>query len=429
MKHDIWRFISFFIISLFIGYISGHISICISIGLILFIYFQHREFTKVLLWLKEQQPINKKPIEGVACDVYDEIKLLKDHCSSQKLKLSSYLKKTQEAIKALPDSIIILGSNGKIEWANNKANDYLGINWPKDDGLRISYLIRDKVLINYLDKEKFEEGLQIDSPINEAIKLYVHVISYAANQKLFVAKDVTLITEVTQIQKKFISNVSHELRTPLTVISGYLDNFAEDGLCPDKWSSYIQQMRSQSDRMRKLINGLLELSSLEAHADVRDIEIINIFDILNQIIEELSSLDCCKHEFILKVDDKICLKVNLQHIYSVFSNLIYNAVLHTPEKTKINIKWYKYKENACFSVQDNGFGVDPKHIPRLTESFYRVYKGYAKNKESTGLGLSIVKHILDKYRGNIHVESVLGKGSLFICEFPKPYIRESTKEL
>lgn len=430
MKYDIWRFLGVLFLSSLIGTVSGYFSSCLIVGLLLFIWWQYKEFSKILYWLKKRKEASSPSQTGIVDETCREIDYLRDRNKSRKQKLSGYLKRFQEGTGALPDAVVILGTHGEIEWANAKAQEYIGVQWPKDAGLRLSNLVRFPKLITYLNSEEkeSEKGLQITSPVNEKLTLEVRVSPYGETQKLLVARDITEISRTNQMRKDFIANASHELRTPLTVISGYLEGFVDDPECPEEWIGYMQQMRSQSIRMQRLIEDLIQLSSLEAKSGSNKHDVIPVPDILLAITNEAKSLSgFMNHEITLNVDQDLYLKANQQEIHSVFSNLVFNAVQYTPERGRIEIDWYEDETGAHFSVRDNGFGFMPEHIPRLTERFYRIDAGRSREKGGTGLGLAIVKHALARYDGDLYIDSELNKGSLFRCDFPATHIIHADK--
>ncbi len=425
MKYDLWRFISVLFLSALAGMVSGYFLLCIIAGLFFFIWWQYKEFTKILIWLQKRQETNGPSQMGLIDETCREIDYLRDRNKSRKQKLSGYLKRFQEATRALPDAVIVLGEHGEIEWANEKAREYIGVQWPKDNGLRLPNLVRYPKLIQYLysSESELERGLQIASPIDNKIMLEVRISAYGETQKLLVARDITAITRINQMRKDFIANASHELRTPLTVISGYLEGFVDDEECPPEWIAYMQQMRSQTARMQNLIEDLIKLSGLEASSGQSVKETIPIPDMLVAIVNEARSLSgFMSHKITLKADPALYLQANQREIYSIFSNLVFNAVQYTPEHGAVDVEWYKNETGAHFSVRDNGLGIAPEHIPRLTERFFRIDKGRSREKGGTGLGLAIVKHALARYEGDLHIESEVGKGSLFRCDVPASLI-------
>lgn len=221
-----------------------------------------------------------------------------------------------------------------------------------------------------------------------------------------------------KIRRDFIANVSHELRTPLTVISGYLELLINETENNQLLSIY-QQMRKQSARMHNLVNDLLLLSNLESTA-LRDIAVINVPTMLEHIINDAKKInEIGQHNFTINVDKKLLIHGQQDELKSIFSNLIINAVKYTPSPGDIVIDWYACEANAIFSVHDSGIGIEEKHIPRLTERFYRVDKSRSRDHGGTGLGLAIVKHAVIRHQGHLDIESQVGAGSTFRVTLPK----------
>jgi two-component system phosphate regulon sensor histidine kinase PhoR len=221
------------------------------------------------------------------------------------------------------------------------------------------------------------------------------------------------------MRKDFIANASHELRTPLTVISGYLEGFVDDELCPDEWQIYIRQMRTQATRMKTLIEDLLTLSTLEASGENNDQDIVRVPDMLTGIVNEARTLSgAMKHKIDLVAEPELYIRGNHAQLYSAFSNIVFNAIQYTPERGEVAIKWYVDDTGVHMEVRDNGVGIASEHIPRLTERFYRIDRGRSREKGGTGLGLAIVKHVLAKHGGTLHISSQQGVGSQFRCDLP-----------
>ncbi|MGB1799454.1 MAG: phosphate regulon sensor histidine kinase PhoR, partial [Gammaproteobacteria bacterium] len=418
MKYDFWRFFGVFFLSALVGFVSGYIPHCLVIGLLIFIWWQYKEYSKILIWLQKRQETGGPSQSGLIDEICREVDYLRDRNKSRKQKLSGYLKRFQEATRALPDAVIVLGEHNEIEWANVKAQEYIGINWPKDSGLRLPNLVRHPKLVAYLNSsgDELQKGLQISSPLDNKLVLEIRLSSYGDTQKLLVARDVTAISRINQMRRDFIANASHELRTPLTVISGYLEGFVDDAECPEQWVNYIKQMRSQTSRMQNLIEDLLQLSGLEEASSQKTKETVPVPEVLSAIVSEAKSISgFMKHQMSLNADPDLYIEASQRELHSIFSNLVFNAVQYTPENSTIDIEWQQHDRGAYFTVSDNGAGIEARHIPRLTERFYRVDKGRSREQGGTGLGLAIVKHALARYEAELDIESEVGKGSVFRC--------------
>ena len=422
MKQDIWRLAGILIISSLAGLVTGNVEAWLALGLFIYIVWHFYLLDRVLYWLKSRNDDNSPEYSGMVDAICREIDYLKRRQKRRSSKLTGFLKRFQDATAALPDAVIVLGDAGTIEWANDKAEVYLGIRWPQDGGQRIFNLIRNPELSKFMNNERLQkrEWLHMESPLNSGQILEVRKVPYGADQKLLVARDITSISHSNQMRKDFIANASHELRTPLTVISGYLEVMDDDNEAfTESFRSQIKQMRTQADRMQRLIEDLLKLSALETTPENTNDEAVPVPDLLAAIYQEAQGLTGGKeHIFYLETDHSLWLKGNQRELYSAFSNLVFNAIQYTPASGIIRLRWYTDAEGAHFSVADNGPGIAPEHIARLTERFYRVDKGRSRDQGGTGLGLAIVKHVLARHRAQLHIESTPGKGSLFRCDFP-----------
>ena len=144
--------------------------------------------------------------------------------------------------------------------------------------------------------------------------------------------------------------------------------------------------------------------------------------LLRSIQQDAEKLSQGQHEFIAEIDDSLRINGVNEELHSLFSNLIFNAVKYTPTKGKITIRWYKKANKAYFQVIDTGIGIEKKHIPRITERFYRVDKARSSEQGGTGLGLAIVKHVLIHHKALLEVTSKPHQGSTFTCIFPEGLI-------
>ena len=175
--------------------------------------------------------------------------------------------------------------------------------------------------------------------------------------------------------------------------------------------------------MKTLLNDLLLLAKLEATDYPSDNQPVAVDLLLLSIKNDAQALSGARHHRIsLEADPHLKLKGSEAELRSAFSNLVFNAVKYTPDEGEICIRWWGDEQGACLSVEDTGLGIEAKHLPRLTERFYRVDASRASNTGGTGLGLAIAKHVLLRHRARLDISSVLGSGSVFTCHFPNGQI-------
>ena len=321
----------------------------------------------------------------------------------------------------LPDAIVLVNNEGKIEWANANAKSVLGIRWPEDAQLRFSDLIRypevDKIL---RPKEPQQEGVIVNSQLHSGQTINIKAVRYTNGLRMVIARDVSRLIKVNQMHSDFVANVSHELKTPLTVLRGYLEIMEGSNKLPDVFKKPLDQMNLQSVRMQLIVGDLLYLAKLEDTENQQSHDIIDVTHVVNTIVETIQPLiEEKQHKLELDIDYSMHIVGAQTEIHSAFSNLVTNAINYTPNNGLIRVHWKKDDDgNAVFSVRDNGYGIAAHHIERLTQRFYRVDTDRSREGGGTGLGLAIVKHVLQRHDAVLEISSEEDIGSTFACQFP-----------
>lgn len=422
MRQDLWRLAGLVTAGLLIGLVLSQPLLGIAVALVVYIAVQLRHLRQLRDFLHSRSEQHSPVLPGLLGDLAHELKDMRAYHRQREEKLAQFLQRFQEASAALQDAIVMLDEDNRVEWANAKAIEYLGVRWPRDSGQRLINLIRNRGLQDFLerrDPERDSKGISLPSPEQPGLTLEYRLMPYGDKLRLLITRDVTQIQQINQMRRDFIANASHELRTPLTVIAGYLEVMEEDEqISRAGFTSQVKQMRKQTARMQTLIEDLLTLSSLETEYQTHKEEVVSVPDMLTNICKEARAVSGEHgHVISLEVQPDLRIHGNRKELYSAFSNLIMNAVQYTPAHGAITIRWYADAAGAHMQVSDTGEGIAPEHIPRLTERFYRVDKGRSRDSGGTGLGLAIVKHILTRHQARLHVESELGKGSTFRCDF------------
>ncbi len=404
-----------------IGLITGQYAWALAIGLGAYLLWHLKQLLRLHAWLRERQPDDAPP-EGYGLwgEVFDSIYHLQRRDQRVRGRLQAVIDRVQESTAALRDAVIMLDSEGNLEWWNRAAEQLLGLKTPQDSGQAITNLVRHPRFKEYFEAGQYQEALEIPSPINDRQRLQLQITRYGNNEHLMFVRDVTRLHQLEQMRKDFVANVSHELRTPLTVISGYLETLLDnvEEVNP-RWLRALQQMQQQGSRMQNLLNDLLLLAKLEATDYPSDNQPVAMDLLLLSIRNDAQALSGSRnHRISLEADHQVRLKGSEAELRSAFSNLVFNAVKYSPEESEIRIRWWADEQGGHFSVADSGIGIEAKHLPRLTERFYRVDSSRASNTGGTGLGLAIVKHVLLRHRARLDVTSVPGKGSTFTCHFP-----------
>jgi len=386
-----------------LAYLAGHL------------YWTHRLYQWALKPSLNFMPNGKGIWEDIFANLYHE---MRRHSRSQS-QLSSSLERLRHATSALPDGVVVLNNRNEIEWFNEPAIQRLGLKRHHDESQPIYYLVRQAEFVQYLQAEDYSEPLKLKSWRSPDITLELQIIPFASKQRLLICRDVSAIEKTEVMRRDFIANVSHELRTPLTVIGGFLETIGDmQGEISPDIQPYFDMMQSQTTRMRRIIEDLLTLSRLENNVTLKDEADIAMPALLNLLLKDAQALSQGQHTVRLHLETEVNIRGSYNELLSALSNLSTNAVRYTPAKGRIDIYWQLRGEEAVFTVQDTGIGIESHHLPRLTERFYRVDSGRSRDTGGTGLGLSIVKHILYHHQASLQIESEPGQGSRFIIVFP-----------
>lgn len=360
---------------------------------------------------------------------YEDIQLfraIRDH--DNELNRREMMKASSES---LPDGVIVIDAENKVLQTNLKAEEFLGVRYPDDIGQRIDNLVRYPRFVRFLgetDTEDFDDdndSIEINSPFNEQVRIRITCKHFAESLRMLVIQDVTAFHRVNKVRQDFVGNASHELRTPLTVIRGYLEEMIDDEEIPRFWLGPMNEIEKQTLRMQNIINDMLTLSNLESRPRLAEAELVNLAVLIQQVRLDLSQAFQNSHIIIDNVPTDIFIKGEESELYSIFSNLVKNACLYSPENTEVSISYQNIQADHQIVVRDQGPGIPESSINRLTERFYRVDDGRSREKGGTGLGLAIVKHALMRHEGYLSIESEIDKGSRFICHFPPQRIEFS----
>jgi len=339
--------------------------------------------------------------------------------------LGSLIKRFRSGAESLPDAVVLTTEEGVIFWCNGLAQQLLGLRWPDDNGQNILNLLRYPEFTQYLKQQAFTKPLNL--VLNNGRHLEIRVMPYSEQQLLMVARDVTQMHQLEGARRNFFANVSHELRTPLTVLQGYLEMMQEQTLAGATREKALHTMREQTSRMEGLVKQLLTLSKIEASPIHTPNEVIDVPMMLRVVEREAQTLSQQRQTIEFHVDPSLKVLGSDEQMRSAISNLVYNAVNHTPPATHIIVSWQRVASGVEFSVVDNGPGIAAEHIPRLTERFYRVDKARSRQTGGSGLGLAIVKHAVNHHDSRLEITSEPGKGTRFSFTLPERLIAKSTE--
>ncbi|GAB3431414.1 phosphate regulon sensor histidine kinase PhoR [Massilia solisilvae] len=352
---------------------------------------------------------------GSWTDVFARLYRIRRDDERNQAELAEWLARFREAMQLLPEGVAIMDDVLQLEWCNRAAGKHLGLTLERDKGRRVTNLVRAPEFIDYVILGRYEHPLTLHF---RGRKLEVRVIPFQSRRQILVTHDATEAERVEAMRRDFIANASHELRTPLTVVVGFLEiALADPGMDQATRLSHLKLMTEQAQRMQRLIEDMLTLSRLESDEYPLKREQVDVKALVEAVAGEARALSGGRHEIEVHVDGPDVMG-SLDELRSAFGNLASNAVRYSPNGGRIVLSWQRGPDDLRFSVQDSGIGIDPQHIARLTERFYRVDKSRSRETQGTGLGLAIVKHVLARHGGRLQIESQPGKGSTFIACLP-----------
>jgi two-component system phosphate regulon sensor histidine kinase PhoR len=349
---------------------------------------------------------------------------------------------TRVLLDQLPIPVMLLDDDERVLFVNHSMRDVLG---PGLDRKRASSVLRNPQVLAAIAEAR--SGFSTNVPFSLPVPIERHYQAYAARISVspsvtaLLLHDLTVVKRSEQLRADFIANASHELRTPLAAVTGFIETLRgharEDAVARDQ---FLDIMAVEAARMRRLIDDLLSLSRIEMNEHVKPEGRIGLESVVRQAAAALKPL---------AAQDGITITVEGQahtpqvigeqdELAQLFQNLIHNAIKYGREQGKVQISVGQLPDGQVFAaVRDDGEGIAPNAIPRLTERFYRVDVKRSRERDGTGLGLAIVKHIISRHQGRLNIESKLGEGSVFTVLLPaappeialKPAIPEPVTEM
>lgn len=325
-----------------------------------------------------------------------------------------------------PDPLLIIDQNNIIIEMNEQAIDFFGEDSKQKN---IFSAIRIPELSSLIDesvkqKKPVEKELNLIYPKEKIFNIWVSGRRDLGKNKLNFIRlfDATSQHNIQNIQRDFIANASHELKTPIASIIGYCETLINES--PKKNSKkeeFLKTMFNEASRMSSLVKDLLSLTRIERIEYIPPEGKVN----LNEILENIRKT-CKERKFLSKTKYQFSIPKRKTEIIGdeseleqVFFNIIENALTHSQSKKPVQIKLMTKLNTVVFLVQDFGIGISNQNIPMLTKRFYRIDTSRPRDTGHTGLGLSIVKHILNRHNAQLNIQSEVNKGSSFSITFEK----------
>jgi len=338
----------------------------------------------------------------------------------------------EAVITGVPDPVIALDRNGRVMTLNESARSLapalrqgepvsLALRMPElIEAIGRAYATGDEQRVEYSERVPIDRWFEvIVKPVRREPKLRM------PDLVLMTFHDLTPLRRVEEMRADFVANASHELRTPLAALSGFIETLQgsarDDAKARER---FLPIMQEQARRMARLIDDLLSLSRIELNAHRRPDTPVDLVPIIRQVADGLQTL-ARDRGVTVTVDAANGVRVpgDRDELVRVFENLVENALKYGASGRRVDIglsqgESPEGEQEARISVRDYGPGIAPEHVPRLTERFYRVDVRESRAQGGTGLGLALVKHILNRHHGRLLIESLPGAGATFTVFLP-----------
>jgi two-component system, OmpR family, phosphate regulon sensor histidine kinase PhoR len=336
-------------------------------------------------------------------------------------------------LDGVPLPLVLIGRDERIRAANARARALFGSGI---EGRHYLLAMRQPALLDAVEgtlrhRQPAEARLVLTGPPAEAtFRVSVSPVGGEGQEGVLCAfEDISQQEQIGQMRRDFVANVSHELRTPLTALLGFIETLRgaarEDPAARDR---FLGIMEREAGRMNRLVRDLLSLSRVEAEERVRPTERVDVAAVAGSVVTTLRPMaETLGVTLTLSgAGTPAPVMADADQITQVLQNLIENAVKYGGGGKRVEVRLrHEAREPSlrgpalCIEVQDWGDGIDPIHLPRLTERFYRVDSHRSREKGGTGLGLAIVKHIVNRHRGRFRIDSTPGAGSTFTVLLPE----------
>lgn len=417
-KAEVWRCLITVSVCTLAGLIAGRAIAGFALGSAGYLLWLFVQIYRLEKWVNRtrRDSTATEELRGLWADLSYDVQLLLARHEKEKQRLQAVVKRVQEMTTALTDAVVLVDQRGNMEWWNKAAERLFDFR-DADRGQKITNLIRHPDFIHYFDEKSYAAPLELTMwRKDQHLEFQIHL--YGEGERLVIARDITRLFKLEEMRKDFVANVSHELRTPLTVIRGYLETLADGPQLSPPGQKMVQQMEQQTQRMVLLINDLITLAKLETD-QLEPATPVHLAQLIDSILADARSLSGERgHRLVASGDRDLALVGNERELRSAITNLVANAINYSPAGTQVEVRYHREGGGAVVRVRDQGIGIDPKHIPRITERFYRVDASRSVASGGTGLGLAIVKHVLLRHNSELKITSQLGKGSEFSCHFP-----------
>lgn len=410
-------------------------------GSLVWLTFDAIAASRFIKLLRHNTP-TRFPLLGLWRRLFDYIHVQRRREQRKLDDVNDRLDEVFRALQASPNGVTLLDTQDRIEFSNDAAAEHFSWDTKSDLGQYIHFLIREPGFAEFLSSQKEGQEIELDIPNTDqrgqskhiTVQFHIYHAGDNSERKLLLSRDVGALRQAEHMRRDFVANVSHEIATPVTVIAGFIETMQTFDLDKEERERQLTLISQQTTRIKNLVQDLLALAKLEGSPTPSKSNSVPVDEILAQCNYDaqalMHSLSNSTQRIEFDNQSPNTQLLGMRHeLQSAMTNLVTNAIRYTPETGDVTVTWNVAEDgSATYTVRDTGIGIEPEHVERLTERFYRVDSSRSRSTGGTGLGLAIVKHVAQRHGGKLHIKSTLGKGSTFTLTFPSSRIECATSE-
>jgi two-component system, OmpR family, phosphate regulon sensor histidine kinase PhoR len=371
-----------------------------------------------------------------------EARILREERERRLLEVSQEKSRIRTIMNAIGDGLLVINQDGEVVLFNPRFLTLLRINQPLVAGQPVLALLPEDLrnqISEILAKKESLRGIEQEIVIQPPSKLVVMANTASIQDEkgrflgvVSVLRDISELKNLENLKSQFVNMAAHELKSPLTAVQGYLEMVIDKTLgdVPDVYDGYLRRSNERCQALISLINDLLNISRMQAGTVKREIEQLDIGQVLQHTVEFYQNeIDKAQLTLFLKLEPSLWITADRDEIQRVFQNLISNAIKYNRPHGEIRILVKRDGHYVKISVGDTGIGMTPEEQERLFEEFFRAKNPLTRHITGTGLGLTIVKTIVNAYAGMIEVLSEYDKGTTFTVSLPVSEINSGLYEI
>ena len=363
--------------------------------------------------------------------VAESLNQMADKLSQAFLALKRKGNELDSVLSSMAEGVLAVSSEGKVLSINRAGELMLNLKAEQCLGKQLYEVVRVPSLIQLVEKvlatrSSKEETISIHNGEERVLRVVGYVMKGIGNESegaVLVLRDITREVRLEKIRKDFVANVSHELRSPITSIKGYAETLLEGRLeDTENVEKFLKIIVKHANRLNQILESILTLARVERDADSKTLQLkeTRISEVLLSAVANHEDFARSRHiQLLVRCDENLTAFVNPQLLIQALSNLVDNAIKFSKDGGTVELTAQDKDTFITITVKDYGVGIEKRHLERIFERFYTVKGADSDTKKGAGIGLAIVKHIVNAHKGTVSVESKPGLGSTFSISIPK----------